>query len=186
MSDSQPAYGAPSQDGRSGISRVADKHHARALCDDILRPDRVYPIVGLSCHSGAALPAMSPDRARERIWTTVPIYIIEPHASRMLKELLPRGLDVYNGAVRIWLPGVDADSQRAWHPLIYEMSGVYGDDALDRLAAEFAHRSPDSIDQMSPRERRVLQLRSLPRPEAPDAPRSAPIIPFSTRKDVRP
>lgn len=87
-------------EGPGGISRVSDKYHARALCDDILRPDRVYPIVGLSCHSGTVVPAMSPEHARERVWPNVPIYIIEPRESRTMKELLPAKLDVFNSAVR--------------------------------------------------------------------------------------
>gem|GEM_PF-1486392 len=174
-------------DGPGGISRVSDKYHARALCDEILRPDRVYPIVGLSCHSGTVVPAMSPERARERVWPNVPIYIIEPRESRTLKELLPAKLDVFNGAVRIWFPGVDADSEPWWHPLIYEMSGVYGDEALDRLVAEFAHRRPESIEELSPTERAVVRLRSLPRPAAVEAGEqgSGLLVPLATRKDLR-
>jgi len=183
--ETPPVLRAASQ-GPGGISRVSDKYHARALCAEILDPDRVYPIVGLSCHSGTVVPAMSPERAREQVWPTVPIYIIEPRESRIMKELLPAGLDVYNGAVRIWFPGVDANSERGWHPLIYEMSGVYGDEAVERLAGEFAHTRPGSIHELSPNERAVLSLRSLPRPvsgEAADA-SSAP-IPLATRRDLR-
>jgi hypothetical protein len=169
------------------MSRVSDKYHARALCDDILRRDRVYPIVGLSCHSGTVVPAMSPERARERVWPNVPIYIIEPRESRTLKELLPAKLDVFNGAVRIWFPGVDADSEPWWHPLIYEMSGVYGDEALDRIAAEFAHRRPGSTEDLSPTERAVVRLRSLPRLAAPEDGEqgSGLVVPLATRKDLR-
>jgi hypothetical protein len=181
-----PPVPRAASEGPGGISRVSDKYHARALCAEILNPDRVYPIVGLSCHSGTVVPAMSPERARERIWPTVPIYIIEPRESRTMKELLPAGLDVYNGAVRIWFPGVDANSERGWHPLIYEMSGVYGDEAVERLAGEFAHARPESSHELSANERAVLRLRSLPRPVSGDAPDAsfAP-IPLATRRDLR-
>jgi len=79
-----PPVPRAASEGPGGISRVSDKYHARALCAEILDPERVYPIVGLSCHSGTVVPAMSPELARERIWPTVPIYIIEPRDSRTM------------------------------------------------------------------------------------------------------
>jgi hypothetical protein len=36
----------------AGVLRVGDERRARLMCADIMSSDRMYPIVGLSCHSG--------------------------------------------------------------------------------------------------------------------------------------
>jgi hypothetical protein len=141
----------------AGASRVADERRARLMCADILRRERDYPIVGLSCRPGKRDPALAPEQVRDRIWPTAPIYIIEPRESRAINELLPDGLGAYNGAARIWMPGVEENSDPRWHPLIYDSTGVYGEQALERLAAEFPPRAPQRTEIAS---QEVAVLRS--------------------------
>lgn len=185
MSD-EPGSGprASQSEGPGGLSRVSNEREAQALCEEILRPDRLYPIVGLSCQFRSRHPPMSPDRVRDVLWDTVPIYIIESREARLLEGYLD-GMGAYNGACRIWFPGVDPDSEKRWHPLIYDSTGSYGEEAIQRLAAVFAHRPLESDEQLSPEERTVLQLRSLPRPDSHKGQPPAPVIPLSTRKDLR-
>jgi hypothetical protein len=158
------------------------------MCAEILRPDRQYPIVGLTCRAGTRDSALSFERVRERIWPTAPIYVIEPRESRTDNNLLPHRLGAYNGAARVWWPGVDDDSEPSWHPLIYDSTGIYGEDALERLAAEFALESRASIDP-SPREQAALRLRSVPRPAAlpPSSNGREPalVLLLASRKDLR-
>lgn len=170
--------------GPGGISRVRQERQTQALYRDIIRPDRVYPIVGLSCQYHRADPPMSPQRVREVIWESVPIYIIESRESRALEKLL-NGLGAYNGALRVWWPGVDPDSEQGWHPLIYDSTGEYGEEAIQQLAEVFAHRPPNSTDELSEQERTILALRSVPRPQNTVGQHSATVIPLSTRKDLR-
>lgn len=187
MTPAAPLTGEPTEhqprpsatEGPGGTSRVSDELHARALHAEIIRPDRVYPIVGLSCTYRRRDPPIPADRAREVVWPTVPIYIIESREARLLDGLLD-GVSAYNGAARVWFPGVGPTATAGQHPLIYDRSGGYGEDAIRWLAKVFAHRPPDSEDELSPRERAVIELRSVP-----SADLRAPVIRLSTPKDLR-
>jgi hypothetical protein len=172
---------------RADVLRVSSERHAEALCAEILRFDRDYPVVGLTCLAGTRDPALSPELVRERIWPSVPVYVIEPREARTVIRLLPDQHGAYNGAARVWWPGVDHDSEPSWHPLIYDSSGIYGDEALEQLAAEFALKSGESIG-FSSREQAALRLRSAPRPAAlsssADDHKLAPVL-LTSRKDLR-
>lgn len=188
----QPTTAAGEPPGRGEptpgpVVQVSSQRQAIALYEEIIRPDRRHPIVGLTCREGKHDPALPVDRVRERIWPTVPIYVIEPRESRTLNDLLAEGLatsdfGVYNGAVRVWWPGVDADAQPAWHPLIYDPTREYGEGALGRLAVEFTTISDSA--QLAPREETALRLRSVPRPQAQPQP-AGKLTPIATRKDLR-
>ncbi len=168
------------------ISRVASERQVRAMCADILRFDREYPIVGLTCRTRGYTPALSPERVREVIWPDVPIYVIEQREARTAHELLPDRLAAYNGAGRVWWPGVDEETEPSWHPLIYDSTGTYGEEAITRIAGEFAVQPHDTID-LSPREQVALRLRSVPRLGllVSGAPADAPLVMLAARKDLR-
>ena len=152
------SIGAGSQElGR--VLRVASERQANALYAEIVRPDRRYPIVGLTCRAGTRDPALASERVQEGVWPGVPIYVIEPRESRTLNDLLPRQLGAYNGAARVWWPGVNADCSPTWHPLIHDSRGIYGEAALDRLAAEFAAKCPESIHDLSAAEQAEMRAR---------------------------
>jgi hypothetical protein len=172
---------------RRGISRVNSKRLVHALCADILRPERNYPIVGLTCRTREYTPALDPERVREVVGPNVPIYVIEQREARVAFGLLPDRLAAYNGAARVWWPGVDEDAEPSWHPLIYDSTGSYGDDVIARLAHEFEVQSHDTIG-LTPREQAALRLRSVPRPSqasSGDAREPEPIELLATRKDLR-
>lgn len=181
----EPTSGTPRR-GLGPVVQVASEPQAVALYAEIVRHDRKYPIVGLTCRAGTRDPAMPVELVRERIWPSVPIYVIEPRESRSVNNLLPKDLGVYNGAARVWWPGVDTDSEPSWHPLIYDSTKHYGERALERLAAEFV-KVPGSISDPSPREQAAIRLRSVLRPaESCVKPQdSAPVLPLATRKDLR-
>lgn len=146
------------------VFRVESERQLRAMCADILRPDRDYPIVGLTCRPGARDPALPVDRVRASIWPSVPIYVIEPQQARAAHTVLPARLGAYNGAARVWWPGVAEHSDQSWHPLIYDSTGVYGDDVLRRLAIEFERQRPSPID-LSPEQQVILSERLRARSE---------------------
>jgi hypothetical protein len=190
----QPAAAVAEPPGRGEpipgpVVRVASQRQAIALYEEIIRPDRRHPIVGLTCRAGKHDPALPVDRVRERVWPTVPIYVIEPRESRTLNGLLAEGLaagdfGAYNGAARVWWPGVDADAHPSWHPLIYDPTREYGDGALERLAVEFT-MIPDSAQHLALREQTALRLRSVPRPQELPQPPIGKFTPTATRKDLR-
>jgi hypothetical protein len=138
--DSAPAS------ARGAVFRVETERQLEGMCADILRSDRKYPIVGLTCRPGARDPALPVDRVRASIWPTVPIYVIEPQQARTAHTLLPDRLGAHNGAARVWWPGVDEESDPSRHPLVYDSTGVYGEDTLQRLTIELERQSSSPID----------------------------------------
>jgi len=138
---SQPRE-VPQSTERGETLRVDSERQLRAMCAEILRADHEYPIVGLTCRPGARDPALQVDLVRELIWPSVPIYMIEPQQARAAHTKLPNCLGAYNGAARVWWPGVDESSDPSWHPLVYDSTGVYGEDALRQLAVEFELLTP--------------------------------------------
>jgi hypothetical protein len=172
------------------VIRVGSERQALDLFEEIVDRDRKYPLVGLTCRPGKRDPAMPVEQVRQRIWPNVPIYLIEPRESRTLNSLLTEELGAddfgaYNGAGRVWWPGVDKDALPSWHPLIYDDTKRYGEETLGRMAAEFS-RVPESMQELSPREQTALRLRSVPRPPAASAhAEPAPVVPVATRRDLR-
>ncbi len=75
---SEPVVSAARSQALGPMVRVSCERLARVLFAEIVRLDRAYPIVGLTCRPGRRDPAMPVERSRERIWPTVPIYVIEP------------------------------------------------------------------------------------------------------------
>lgn len=142
------------------VVRVGTEQQAHALYEQLTKPGRRYPIVGLTCRPGLRRePAVPVERAKAVVWPGVPIYIIEPRESRTLNDLLPPGLGVYNGAVRVWWPGVHESCVAGWHPLVHDKSGFYGDDVVERLAEQFATPHPDTIYDLSPEKQAAMRER---------------------------
>jgi hypothetical protein len=144
--------------------RVDSGGQLRAMCAEILREDREYPVVGLTCRAGARDPALPVERVREIVGPGIPVYVIEPAQARASKMLLPDRHAVYGGAARVWWPGVSEDSD-PFHPVIFDATGVYGEDALERLAREFRVQSPQPVG-LSPQQQAVLQERLRVRAES--------------------
>jgi hypothetical protein len=138
-------------------SRVDSGARLRAMCADILRDDRDYPIVGLSCCAGASDPALAVERVRDVVGPDIPVYVIEPQQARECKTLLPDRLDLFGGAARVWWPGVNDGSER-FHPLIRDGSAGYREQALERLAQEF---EIDCAQPVRPLPRQLLPQQRL-------------------------
>jgi hypothetical protein len=135
-----------------------------ALAYRVLDPRRNHPIVCLTTRLGDAAPALSPSAVRAIVGAKVPIYIVSTGPpSRRLSALLPAGLDVWNGAARIWWPGLSDGGDPAEHPRIYDPTGRYGKDSLEQLAASFrARRAEAAVERrlaVAERERAKLQRR---------------------------
>ena len=143
--------------------RVDSGGQLRAMCAEILREDRGHPLVGLTCRAGARDPALPVDRVREIVGPGIPVYVIEPPQARASKTLLPERHAVFGGAARVWWPGVSEDSD-PFHPVIFDGTGVYGEDALERLAREFRVQSPQPVGLSAPQQA-VLQERLRTRSE---------------------
>jgi hypothetical protein len=132
---------APAPEGPSelGLVELSSEGELSSLVKEILDPGRDYPIVCLTARSAEHDPALEPRAVRAIIGPEIPIYLIcEQRLTRALSERLPPRFDVWGGAARVWWPGVSKDADPLEHALIYDPSGSYGGDCLERLAAEFA------------------------------------------------
>ncbi len=118
---------------------LSSEPECSALAKRIRDPQRDYPIVCLTARPGERDPALSATAVREIVGPGVPIYFVRTRRlTRYLGSLLPPRFDVWDGATRVWWPGVSETSDPLEHPRIYDPSGRYGQDNLQRLAAEFA------------------------------------------------
>jgi hypothetical protein len=133
------------------------------MCAEILSDDRAHPLVGLTCRAGVRDPALPVDRVCEIVGEGIAVYVIEPAHARASKTLLPPRHAVYGGAARVWWPGVSEGSD-PFHPVIFDATGVYGEDALERLAREFRVQSPQPVG-LTPQQQAVLQERLRTRAE---------------------
>jgi hypothetical protein len=118
---------------------LSSEPECSALAKAIRDPQRDYPIVCLTARPGERDPALSATAVREIVGPGVPIYFVGTRRlTRYLGSLLPAHFDVWDGATRVWWPGVSERSDPIEHPRVYDPSGRYGQDSLQRLAAEFA------------------------------------------------
>ncbi|MCB1006972.1 MAG: hypothetical protein KDB35_22505, partial [Acidimicrobiales bacterium] len=93
---------------------LVEPEDASALAQTILDPERRLPVFGFTprdedpIDGGELLPSVA---------GLAHVALIRPKTSWALDELLPRGLNVYGGAARLWWPGVTARSSRWDHEL---------------------------------------------------------------------
>src|SRR5271165_5133912 len=123
----------------AGYIVLSSERELTVLAEAIRDPQRDYPIVCLTARPGERDPALSANAVREIVGPGVPIYFVcTRRLTRYLGSLLPPRFEVWDGATRVWWPGVSERSDHIEHPRIYDPSGRYGQDSMQRLAAEFA------------------------------------------------
>ena len=133
-SDAQSADGNETDD--ANCIELSSESGCSALSKAILDPDRDYPIVCLTARPGERHPALPAAAVREIAGPEIPIHFIHTGPlTRYLSRLLPPRFDLWGGAARVWWPGVSTHSDPLEHPLIYDPSGLYGQDSLEKLAA---------------------------------------------------
>lgn len=106
-----------------GISFVEDADAARALAAEILSPERTRTIVAVTTRAGSSRPGFDLEPFERQLASVADLYVIptgEP--TWELAEHLPERLEVYGGALRVWWPGVRADSDPYEHPLFFIQS----------------------------------------------------------------
>ena len=128
------------------------------MCALILRADRDFPVVALTCRKGERGLALAVGRVREIIGRGVPLFVVAAGEVRTMKALLPKRHDVFDGAARVWWPGVNERSDPREHPLFFDASRRYGERVLEELAREFRVRSLQVVDR-TPEQQAVLQER---------------------------
>jgi peroxiredoxin len=153
----KPHGGATGDARTAGWKRVKTNRELRAMCALILRADRDFPLLAITCRRNEDQPLLAPTRVREIIGPRVPLFVVSASEVRAMKALLPESHDVFDGAARIWWPGVDEHSDPRDHPLFLDPSYVYGERILGEIAREFGVRCMES--DLSLQEQLVVQQR---------------------------
>ncbi|MCL2770576.1 MAG: hypothetical protein FWD42_10810 [Solirubrobacterales bacterium] len=111
------------------IFSVDSEEQVRALADLVLSDEREYPIVCLTARADEQEPALSVEEVRKIVGAELPLWMIAGRYHRrrteLLAELLPRDLEVYDGATRVWWPGVKPGCDPLEHPLIFASRDPY-------------------------------------------------------------
>lgn len=87
------------------------------LAAKLLDPKRKFPVVVVALPF-AGPPVLSAHDFRRALGTDVEVVELAFHATRDLGRHLPRPLTVYNQAVRVYFPGLEADDDPFDHPLV--------------------------------------------------------------------
>ncbi len=105
--------------------------------NELLSPSRSKPVVAVTTSAADGEPLVDVaalDRTLAGLALVVQIPTGDP--TWELAELLPRRLDVYGGALRIWWPDLRKDSSPYDHPLIFVHSTSEASKVIDKIAAE--------------------------------------------------
>jgi hypothetical protein len=122
---------------------VRSKPGLRSMQAYLLSGDRTHPAVALTQSLSTGAPVLAPSDIRALVGPDPRIYYIP--AERLLDRLeqgLGRALALPPGAVRVWWPGLSADSDPCEHPLLLELDGEPESVLLAELAREFELSRP--------------------------------------------
>jgi len=114
---------------------VRSHEHAARLAQEVKRQDRMEPIIGISCAHGQIEPSVPVSRVRAIIGERLMIAVIGSSVGGRFNHLLPPGLRVSRGALRVW-------GSAPARILVVDPSGDYGEAALLRFEYEFRASLP--------------------------------------------
>jgi hypothetical protein len=93
---------------------VVDEEDAQQLVDLLMSPDRRLPVVAFTARDDDVFDG---GLLLEDLVGIAHVVFIGSDTSWRLDSMLPKGLNVYGGAVRLWWPQLQASSRRWDHPL---------------------------------------------------------------------
>lgn len=136
---------------------------------------RSKPVVAISSKGRAGNFLLDPAAAAEALGDRADVVTIETgEAAWALSGLLPKRMDVYGGAARIWWPGLSPVSDPQAHPLVFIWSAEEAPRVLQSIVASVTHGQP-----------KVLRAEPAPT-DAGTAPASASAPDAATEPDPTP
>jgi hypothetical protein len=95
-----------------------EKDEVRWFVDEILMsPERRLPVVGVSVNATTGDPRIDPSDLQRQLAGMAHVWLIPPDVTWSLGAALENRLGVYNGAVRIWWPGLQLSDSPFDHHL---------------------------------------------------------------------
>jgi predicted RNA-binding protein with RPS1 domain len=102
--------------------------------DELLSPARDRPVVALTTRADADGTWLDPEALERELAGAAEVVVLETgDPTWELARLLPTRLDVYGGAVRVWWPGLRADSDPYHHRLFFVHSEAEAEAARTRV-----------------------------------------------------
>lgn len=93
---------------------------AAFVADELLSPSRALPVVALTDWPGGRGLPIDPEALARTLGARAKVVVIHTgEVTWALSEALPKRLDVYGGASRIWWPGLTVGSDPYDHPLLF-------------------------------------------------------------------
>jgi len=133
---------------RADVAVPETTEDVERLAREIGHHKRDFWIVVITARRTQVTPSVSPTAVREIVGPKVPIIHLRSLLATHLQTLLPKKLQVYGGALRVYRPGVYDDPFA--NPLLYDPTGEYGEEILDWLGRIFTptrarppHLSPE-------------------------------------------
>lgn len=119
--------------------------------DVLLSPTRKEPVVGITTDSWSGKPWVDPEEAHRALEGRARVVALETgDPTWELSSALPKRLDAYGGAVRVWWPGLHEGSNPYDHKLHIIRSEADARAALrDLKEAILGKRGPDAIPSSS-------------------------------------
>ncbi len=124
---------------RTGSAALEAENVDRFVSNLLLTERRRLPVIAISEAPGTATALVNPERLADDLMGIAHVWLIPGDVSWALSERLSRRLSVYNGAIRIWWPGLTRASDPYDHPLWLRRPGVRGvEDEIRNLVVEVA------------------------------------------------
>lgn len=89
----------------------------RFVADDLLSADRELPIVAVSPRVEDNRPYVDRYQMRRFLGIAEVYFLSTASATRLVSDRIGTGLSCYNGALRVWWPGISVDDDPWTHPL---------------------------------------------------------------------
>lgn len=128
---------------RINTKRFRSASDAKKLASEIVDPDRLLPIVALTCRRGESVPAIDAELVAESVGDAATIWVLEGESvTRELgfyldsKSHLVEPKSPFDGAARIWWPADDETGEVA-HKLVFDRNREYGERQQQQIRQVF-------------------------------------------------
>lgn len=132
--DAEPTADAPAP---ATPIYVTSPQAVNALVDEILDASRTKPVIGVTSKPSHERPYVNADALAERVGDQASVWVFtDPDLTWTLTDALPRKIDVYGGAVRVWNPiEAGTDPYPSDHPQWTIFNEDEGARALELIAS---------------------------------------------------
>ena len=136
--------------GRLGRARTGSNNFAALVTSEARR----LPVIGFTPREDDVVDG---GVLLKKLIGIAHVVLILPAASWLLDNLLPEGLNVYGGAVRLWWPGIGGTSSRWDHPL------WFADNSAQEISERIVEQVRGASLSVATTDRRIAQLESRER-----------------------